>query len=106
MEVRSLSSFPTSLSAADLSPSPSRKRRRKVRPPPSSSSFPPLSLLIPLPLSSRRILCGIQVPPSSTNDFGEYLAALKYPYVEETQNPAYADFLGEEDDEESESGAE
>jgi hypothetical protein len=53
--------------------------------------------------SAHRILCGIQVPPASTNEFGEWLAALKYPYVEETQNPAYADFLG---DEETESEAE
>ncbi|GAA5889467.1 hypothetical protein JCM5296_006370 [Sporobolomyces johnsonii] len=52
-----------------------------------------------------KILCGIQVPPAESNAFGEWLQALKYPYVEETDNPAYADFLGDDDDE-SASGAE
>ncbi|GAA5914149.1 hypothetical protein JCM6882_004939 [Rhodosporidiobolus microsporus] len=46
-----------------------------------------------------KILCGIQVPPSENDAFEAYLAALKYPFVEETQNPAYADFLGEGEDE-------
>ncbi|GAA5835977.1 hypothetical protein JCM11251_006618 [Rhodosporidiobolus azoricus] len=46
-----------------------------------------------------KILCGIQVPPAETPAFDEWLKALKYPYQEETQNPAYADFLGEEESE-------
>lgn len=44
-----------------------------------------------------KILCGLQVPEGTTAAFEEWLNSLKYPYVEETQNPAYADFLGEED---------
>ncbi|GAA6007326.1 uncharacterized protein JCM10292_005492 [Rhodotorula paludigena] len=44
-----------------------------------------------------KILCGLQVPEGTTAAFEEWLDSLKYPYVEETQNPAYADFLGEED---------
>ncbi|GAA6005828.1 hypothetical protein JCM10207_007242 [Rhodosporidiobolus poonsookiae] len=45
-----------------------------------------------------KILCGIQVPPGETAAFDDYLVSLKYPFVEETQNPAYADFLGEDGD--------
>ncbi|GAA5981447.1 hypothetical protein JCM11641_004766 [Rhodosporidiobolus odoratus] len=50
-----------------------------------------------------KILCGIQVPPEENEAFSEWLDSLAYPYVEETSNPAYADFLG---DDEEESGAE
>ncbi|GAA5867353.1 hypothetical protein JCM8547_003318 [Rhodosporidiobolus lusitaniae] len=53
-----------------------------------------------------KILCGIQVPPEENNAFGEYLVSLKYPYVEETQNPAYADFLAEDEGEFSSSETE
>ncbi|GAA5956013.1 hypothetical protein JCM21900_002645 [Sporobolomyces salmonicolor] len=53
-----------------------------------------------------KILCGIQVPPAESNAFGEWLRSLKYPYVEETDNPAYADFLGDDDDDASASEAE
>ncbi|GAA6044173.1 hypothetical protein JCM8097_007219 [Rhodosporidiobolus ruineniae] len=45
-----------------------------------------------------KILCGIQVPPHLTPRFESWLEGLKYPFVEETQNPAYADFLVDEDD--------
>ncbi|BGP17318.1 hypothetical protein JCM10213_009078 [Rhodosporidiobolus nylandii] len=48
-----------------------------------------------------KILCGIQVPPAETAVFDDWLVGLSYPFVEETQNPAYADFLAE-DEEESE----
>ncbi|GAA5915978.1 hypothetical protein JCM8208_002818 [Rhodotorula glutinis] len=49
-----------------------------------------------------KILCGIQVPPSEGAAFTEWLDSLKYPYVEETANPAYADFLAEDDESDSE----
>ena len=50
-------------------------------------------------LDVGKILCGIQVAPEENTRFDEWLANLGYPYVEETDNPGYADFLGEEEDE-------
>jgi threonine dehydratase len=35
----------------------------------------------------------MQVPPDDTAAFDAFLQALDYPYVEETQNPAYRLFL-------------
>lgn len=40
-----------------------------------------------------RILVGMQVPAEDTAQFDAFLQALGYPYVEETQNPAYRLFL-------------
>ena len=40
-----------------------------------------------------RILVGLQVPPSDAGAFDAFLQALGYPYVDETQNPAYRLFL-------------
>ncbi len=40
-----------------------------------------------------RILVGMQVPASDAQAFEAFLATLGYPYVEETQNPAYRLFL-------------
>jgi threonine dehydratase len=40
-----------------------------------------------------RILVGIQVPASDSQDFDAFLATLGYPYVEETANPVYRMFL-------------
>ncbi len=40
-----------------------------------------------------RILVGIQVPLADNLDFDEFLAALAYPFVEETANPVYRLFL-------------
>ncbi len=40
-----------------------------------------------------RILVGIQVPPEDGAAFAEFLTTVGYPYVEETQNPAYRLFL-------------
>ena len=40
-----------------------------------------------------RILVGLQVPPGDAPAFDAFLATLGYPYVEETQNPAYRLFL-------------
>jgi threonine dehydratase len=40
-----------------------------------------------------RILVGVQVPPSDHAGFESFLQALGYPYVEETDNPAYRLFL-------------
>jgi threonine dehydratase len=40
-----------------------------------------------------RILMGLQVPKSDSKAFSAFLDALGYPYVEETQNPAYRLFL-------------
>ncbi|GAA6063076.1 hypothetical protein JCM10212_003134 [Sporobolomyces blumeae] len=44
-----------------------------------------------------KILCGIQVPPSESAAFDSWLTNLGYPWVEETSNPAYADFLGDDE---------
>jgi threonine dehydratase len=41
-----------------------------------------------------RVLAGIQVPPATATDFLIHLQDLHYPYVEETDNPAYRIFLG------------
>jgi threonine dehydratase len=40
-----------------------------------------------------RILVGLQVPPSDTRAFNQFLSTLGYPYVEETHNPVYRMFL-------------
>jgi len=40
-----------------------------------------------------RILVGIQVPPHDGAAFDAFLQTLGYPYIEETQNPAYRLFL-------------
>ncbi|GAB3357059.1 MULTISPECIES: threonine ammonia-lyase, biosynthetic [Giesbergeria] len=40
-----------------------------------------------------RILVGIQVPPGDSEAFAAFLSTLGYPYVEETDNPAYRLFL-------------
>ena len=40
-----------------------------------------------------RILVGLQVPPEDDALFAEFLATLGYPWVEETNNPAYQLFL-------------
>jgi threonine dehydratase len=40
-----------------------------------------------------RILMGLQVPKSDDKAFAKFLVALGYPFVEETNNPAYRLFL-------------
>ncbi|HQX67348.1 MAG TPA: threonine ammonia-lyase, biosynthetic, partial [Ottowia sp.] len=40
-----------------------------------------------------RILVGLQVPASDDAAFQRFLAELGYPWVEETDNPAYRLFL-------------
>jgi len=40
-----------------------------------------------------RILVGLQVPKTDNKAFAQFLEALDYPYVEETQNPVYRLFL-------------
>jgi threonine dehydratase len=41
-----------------------------------------------------RVLAGVQVPPAESEDFILHLNELKYPYSDETNNPAYKMFLG------------
>jgi threonine dehydratase len=41
-----------------------------------------------------RVLAGVQVPPSENEDFLLHLNELKFPYSDETNNPAYKMFLG------------
>jgi|DEB19_MinimDraft_3_1074340.scaffolds.fasta_scaffold00298_10 threonine dehydratase len=41
-----------------------------------------------------RVMAGIQVPESTREDFLSHLAELHYPWVDETENPAYRLFLG------------
>jgi threonine dehydratase len=36
---------------------------------------------------------GLQVPKADNKAFAQFLEALDYPYVEETQNPVYRLFL-------------
>lgn len=40
-----------------------------------------------------KILAGIQVPPGAEDAFDAFLQELGYPFVEETLNPAYKNFL-------------
>ncbi|ORX77071.1 threonine dehydratase I [Basidiobolus meristosporus CBS 931.73] len=40
-----------------------------------------------------RVLVGIQVPPPEAEQFQEFLNNLKYPYVDESENPVYKQFL-------------
>lgn len=40
-----------------------------------------------------RVLAGIEVPPEERSEFENYLDALGYPYINETDNPAYSIFL-------------
>ncbi|KAJ7084428.1 tryptophan synthase beta subunit-like PLP-dependent enzyme [Mycena belliarum] len=40
-----------------------------------------------------KVLAGVQVPPSDYDAFDTFLAALGYPYVEETENPVYKRYL-------------
>ena len=42
-----------------------------------------------------KILAGIQVPPGAEQAFDAFLEELGYPFVEETLNPAYVNFLCE-----------
>jgi threonine dehydratase len=41
-----------------------------------------------------RVLAGVQVPPAESEDFLLHLNELKFPYSDETNNPAYKMFLG------------
>ncbi|GAA5935550.1 threonine ammonia-lyase ILV1 [Sporobolomyces koalae] len=46
-----------------------------------------------------KILCGIQVKPEESERFEQWLNhEVGYPFVEETKNPAYEDFLGDDSD--------
>jgi len=40
-----------------------------------------------------RILVGMQVPQEDSHSFEQFLNNLGYPWIEETQNPAYKLFL-------------
>ena len=40
-----------------------------------------------------RVLVGVQVPDSESDDFDGHLVALGYPYTDETENPAYREFM-------------
>jgi len=41
-----------------------------------------------------RVVAGIQVPAASRSEFLQHLAELHYPWIDETDNPAYRLFLG------------
>ncbi len=41
-----------------------------------------------------RVLAGIQVPAAEREELRLHLGELRYPYVDETANPAYRIFLG------------
>ncbi|HYP03722.1 MAG TPA: threonine ammonia-lyase, biosynthetic [Cyanobium sp.] len=43
-----------------------------------------------------RIVVGVQVPPDEMDDWRAFLAELAYPHWEETHNPAYRLFLGQQ----------
>jgi threonine dehydratase len=43
------------------------------------------------------IVVGVQVPPAETSDWEHFLAQLPYQHWEETANPAYRLFLGQQD---------
>jgi threonine dehydratase len=41
-----------------------------------------------------RVMAGIQVPESTRQEFLTHLTDLQYPWIDETENPAYQLFLG------------
>lgn len=41
-----------------------------------------------------RVMAGIQVPEATEQEFLAHLAELHYPWIDETENPAYQLFLG------------
>jgi threonine dehydratase len=45
-----------------------------------------------------KVLVGIQVPPGAEKGFENFLDELGYPFVEETGNQAYRDFLCNHDE--------
>ncbi|KAJ3062403.1 hypothetical protein HK102_008774, partial [Quaeritorhiza haematococci] len=40
-----------------------------------------------------KVMVGIQVPPPTSDEFEVFLRELRYPYVEETENGIYKEFL-------------
>ena len=76
------SSLPLSLPFASL---PIRSVQHRADPHPSSSSRARADV--------GKILAGIQVPPAETPAFEQWLQGLQYPFVEETDNQVYRDFL-------------
>ncbi|KAJ3403071.1 hypothetical protein HDV05_008079, partial [Chytridiales sp. JEL 0842] len=40
-----------------------------------------------------KVMVGIQVPPESAEAFAVFLGELRYPYVDETENPVFQQFL-------------
>lgn len=44
-----------------------------------------------------KILAGIQVPKKDEQEFDEWLRNLGYPFVEETQNQAFLDFIADDE---------
>jgi len=40
-----------------------------------------------------RVLVGVQVPDAESDEFDGHLVALGYPYTDETENPAYREFM-------------
>lgn len=41
-----------------------------------------------------KVLCGLQVSPNDAQELDDWLLGLGYPFVEETDNWVYRDFLG------------
>jgi threonine dehydratase len=40
-----------------------------------------------------KVLVGIQVPPGKKEDLDTFLAEIKYPFVDETEDPVYKGFM-------------
>jgi len=49
--------------------------------------------LLTIAIDLGKVLAGIQVPPSESVAFDEFLEKLGYPYVEETDNEVYKRYL-------------
>lgn len=53
---------------------------------------------MPSPIDVGKVLCGIQVPKGESAKLDEWLLNLAYPYVEETDNQVYKDFLDHDEE--------
>jgi threonine dehydratase len=43
-----------------------------------------------------RVLVGVEVPPETRDDFFAHIDAIGFPYWDETENPAYRQFLDQD----------
>lgn len=67
---------------------------------PESDAFVTAARTHAIAADVAKILAGLQVPPDQSDALDEALQSLGYPFVEETDNQVYRDFLDDDDEEE------